>query len=98
MNRSILISTLFAALSLAACDKPTVVNVPATTVAVPGPAGATGETGKTGDKGSQGSMGYQGDVGNQGVQGNEGTKGETGKSGDSTTVIVVPPAESAPAN
>ena len=39
MNRSILISALLATLSLAACDRPTVVNVPATPAAVPGPAG-----------------------------------------------------------
>jgi len=83
MNRSILISALFAALSLTACDKPTVVNVPADKVAVPGPTGATGETGKTGD---------------MGTQGNEGAKGETGKTGDGTTVVVVPPANPAPAN
>jgi len=80
MNHTLLISALLATLSLAACDKPTVVNVPATPVAVPGPAGPQGETG------SQGATGYQG---------NEGIQGETGKTGDGTTVIVVP-AESAP--
>ena len=73
MNRSMLI----AALSLAACEKPTVVNVPATPVAVPGPAGPQGATGD---------------------QGATGTQGATGKSGDGTTVIVMPPAASAPAN
>ncbi len=98
MNRSILISALFAALSLTACDKPTVVNVPADKVAVPGPTGATGETGKTGDMGTQGNEGNKGNVGNQGTQGNEGAKGETGKTGDGTTVVVVPPANPAPAN
>ena len=36
MNRSMLIAALLATLSLAACEKPTVVNVPATPVAVPG--------------------------------------------------------------
>ena len=75
MNRSIMISALVAALSLAACDQgPTVVNVP-----VPGPAGPTGATG------SEGAQGSQGDTGAKGTSGN---KGETGKSGDSTTVIV----------
>ncbi len=44
MNRSILIPALLATLSLAACDQPTVVNVPAPAapVAVPGPAGPPG--------------------------------------------------------
>lgn len=95
-NRTILISALFAALSLSACDRPTVVSVPAGTVAVPGPAGATGATG---DSGTKGDVGTQGDTGNKGATGNTGdtgTKGDTGKSGDSTTVVVIPPA--APAN
>lgn len=90
MNRSILISALLATLSLAACDKPTVVNVPATPVAVPGPAGPQGETG------SQGEIGYQGATGEQGAtgyQGNEGVQGETGETGDGTTVVVVPEAK-----
>jgi hypothetical protein len=83
MKRTLLISALLATLSLAACDRPTVVNVPATPVAVPGPAGPQGETG------SQGATGYQG---------NEGVQGETGQSGDGTTVIVVPAEAAAPAN
>jgi len=83
MNHTLLISALLATLSLAACDKPTVVNVPATPVAVPGPAGPQGETG------SQGATGYQG---------NEGIQGETGKTGDGTTVIVVPAEAAAPTN
>jgi hypothetical protein len=59
MNRSIIISTLIAALSLAACDqKPTVVNVPA---GPPGPAGAKGEPGVEGVQGSQGETGKTGD-------------------------------------
>ncbi|NDP47919.1 MAG: collagen-like protein [Sulfuriferula multivorans] len=82
MNRLILTSAMLATLSLAACDKPTVVTVPATPVAVPGPAGPQGETG------SQGSTGYQGATGEQGATGYQGKTGETG---DSTTVIVVPP-------
>ncbi len=82
MNRLIIISALFAALSLTACDQqPTVVNVP-----VPGPAGPTGATG------SEGAQGSQGDTG---AKGSSGSKGEVGKSGDSTTVIVTPPAEPA---
>jgi len=83
MNHTLLISALLATLSLAACDNPTVVSVPATPVAVPGPAGPQGETG------SQGATGYQG---------NEGVQGETGKTGDGTTVIVVPAEAAAPAN
>ncbi|MGV8991562.1 MAG: hypothetical protein ACOH1Q_09205 [Thiobacillus sp.] len=81
MNRSILISAMLATLTLAACDKPTVVTVPASPVAVPGPAGPQGETG------SQGSTGYQGATGEQGATGYQGKTGETG---DATTVIVVP--------
>ena len=84
MKYSILLSALLAALSLSACDKPTVVNVPAP-VAVPGPAGPTGATGNTGAEGAQGA------TGNQGNQGNDGNKGAPGKSGDSTTIIVTPP-------
>jgi hypothetical protein len=74
MNYSMLISALIVAASLAACERPAVVNVPATTVAVPGPPGPAGS------------------------QGMEGVKGDSGKPGDSTTLIVVPPAASAPAN
>ena len=100
MNRSILISALLAALSLTACDKPTVVNT-ATPVAVPGPAGPTGATGSQGNEGSKGAVGNQGNQGNQGNEGSAGATGmtgKTGKSGDGTTVIVMPPAASAPAN
>lgn len=89
MKRTLLISALLATLSLAACDRPTVVNVPATPVAVPGPAGPQGATGSQGETGSQGATGYQG---------NEGIQGETGQSGDGTTVIVVPAEAAAPAN
>ena len=92
MNRSILFAALIATMSLAACDKPTVVNVPATNVPVPGPAGPQGATGNTGSTGSTGEMGS---TGSQGATGNTGA---TGKSGDGTTVIVVPPAASAPRN
>jgi hypothetical protein len=77
-----------AALTLVACDRPAVVTVPATPVAVPGPAGPTGATGATGDTGNTGSSGGTGATGDTGA---------TGKTGDGTTVIVTPPA-SAPAN
>ncbi len=100
MNRSILFVTLSAALvtvlSLPACDRPTVVTVPATTIAVPGPAGPQGETGSQGMMGNQGEQGMQGNRGTQGYQGNMGSQGEAGKNGGATTVIVAPPA--APAN
>lgn len=80
MNHSLLAAALLVTVSLAACDKPTVVNVPPPAVGEPGPAGPQGATGATG---------------NQGVDGNKGTPGAPG---DNTTVIVLPPAASAPAN
>ena len=92
MNPTLLISALLAAVALSACDKPTVVNVPATTVAVPGPAGPTGATGATGGTGDTGATG---NTGATGYTGNTGATGATGKSGDGTTVIVVPPATAA---
>lgn len=61
MNHSMLILTMFGALSLSACDRPTVVNVPATPVAVPGPAGPQGATGGEGAAGSTGATGKSGD-------------------------------------
>jgi len=60
MNRSMLIPALLAALSLVACDKPTVVNVPAP-VSVAGPAGPTGATGGQGNDGSKGEPGKPGE-------------------------------------
>ena len=64
MNRTMLISALFATLSLGACDKqPTVVNVPATPVTVPGPAGPQGATGAQGNQGNDGSKGETGKAG-----------------------------------
>ncbi len=81
MNRTPLYSlALLASLGLAACDKPTVVNVPATPVAVPGPAGPTGATGATGNTGNTGSTG---------------STGSPGKPGEGTTVIVTPAASAA---
>ena len=101
MNNSILMTALVAALFLSACDKtPVVVNVPAETVVVPGPAGPAGKTGEQGvdgNKGDKGNTGNTGVQGNEGVQGDAGQVGETGKSGD-TTIIITPPAEAAPAN
>ena len=83
MNRSIFLAALLATLALTACDKPVVVNVPPP---VPGPAGPVGATGATGN------------TGNTGNTGSTGSTGETGKTGDGTTVIVMPPAASAPSN
>lgn len=85
MNKTLLITALFATLSLVACERATVVTPPPATVVVPGPAGPTGATGEQGATGTQGSTGMTGD------------QGATGKSGDGTTIIVTPPA-SAPAN
>ncbi len=62
MNRPILVSTLFAILSLSACDKPTVITVPASPAAVPGPMGPQGATGSQGEMGSQGETGKTGDA------------------------------------
>ncbi len=86
MNRSTLLAAAALALTLAACDRQPVVVVPPTTVAVPGPAGPTGATGSTGSTGNTGSTGSTGE------------QGSTGKPGEGTTVIVLPPAASAPRN
>jgi hypothetical protein len=88
MNRSILtlLLALVGALSLVACDRPTVITVPGPMVAVPGPAGPAGPPGVTGNQGSQG------------YQGADGSKGDPGKAGEANTVIVMPPAASAPTN
>ena len=77
MNKSMLLLALVATMGLAACDRPAVVTVPATPVAVPGPAGPAGPTGATGNTGNQGA---------------EGAPGATGQSGDGTTIVVMPPA------
>ena len=71
MNHSMLAAALLFTLGLAACDKPTVVNVQPPAVGVPGPAGPQGATGATGSQGA---------------------------AGENPTVIVLPPAASAPAN
>src|ERR1019366_8510806 len=97
MNRSIWTAALIVPLSLVACDRPTVVTSPAL-VAVPGPAGPQGATGIQGNEGNTGNTCNTGATGTQGMEGTKGNKGDTGRSGDSTTVIVVPPAASAPTN
>lgn len=79
---------MLAPLAFAACDRPATVVVPPV-VTVPGPAGPAGQTGAQGTQGTQGATG---------MQGNEGSQGATGKPGGGTTVIVVPPAASAPTN
>ena len=94
MKHSITLLAALAVFGLAACDRPTVINNPVP-VAVPGPAGATGATGDTGATGNTGNTGY---TGSTGATGNTGNTGATGKPGDGTTVIVLPPAASAPAN
>ena len=78
MKYSTVILSLVAALGLAACEKPTVVNVPppsTTTVAVPVPV----------------PVAVPGPAGPAGAPGVDGSKGEPGKPGESTTVIVTPP-------
>lgn len=61
MNYSTLLAALLVTASLAACDKPTTVNVPPPTVGVPGPAGPQGNTGSTGSEGLKGDTGKTGD-------------------------------------
>ena len=67
MKQSIIIPVALlalATLTLAACDRPTVVTPAVVTtpavVAVPGPAGPTGATGDTGNTGAQGQRGATG--------------------------------------
>ena len=83
---------LAAAVGLSACQK---TEAPAVqpVVVVPGPTGATGATGATGTSGSTGSTGS---TGYTGATGDTGATGATGRTGGNTTVIVVPPAASAP--
>ena len=59
MNAPILLSVFALSLSLVACDKPTVVNVPAP-VATPGPAGPQGVSGTPGAEGMKGETGKPG--------------------------------------
>lgn len=81
MNRALLLITLLAATSLAACNKPEVVAVPVPVpTPVPGPAGPAGPAGPVGNTGDTGAT------------------GEKGRTGSETTVVVIPPAASAPSN
>jgi hypothetical protein len=89
MKYSILFASLITVYGLSACDRPTVVNVPATPASVPGPAGPQGATGTQGSTGTQGETGTQGATG---AQGYEGAKGDTGKTGGGTVIVV--PAQS----
>ena len=85
MKLSIVFSAALIAISLSACDRPTVVTPAAVvTVPVPGPAGPSGATGAMGSTGSTGATGYTG------ATGSTGDKGDTGKTGNGTTVIVTP--------
>ena len=61
MKNSLLMLALLATLGLVACDRPTVVTVPAATVVVPGPAGPPGPSGDQGATGSQGATGKAGE-------------------------------------
>lgn len=84
-----------ATLTLAACDRPTVVTTPAVVVPVPGPAGATGATGDTGNTGSTGAMGSTGATGSTGAMGSTGATGSTGQrgaTGDNIVIVPVTPA------
>ena len=96
MKYSIAVSAVLMALSLSACDRPSVVAPTAVvTVPVPGPAGPTGATGATGtagDTGATGSTGSTGYTGATGSTGDTGATGERGKTGGDT-VVIVPPAK-----
>ncbi len=83
MKHALIYLALTTAVGLSACQK-TETPAVAPVVVVPGPAGATGATGATGMPGSTGYTGATGDT------------GATGRTGGNTTVIVVPPAASAP--
>ncbi len=83
-----------AALTLVACDRPTVVNTPASPpsqvvvpvpvpVPVPGPAGPAGPSGAAGSPGADGASGAPGTPGSQGLPGDAGT---TEKKDGNTTV------------
>lgn len=85
---SLLIAATLVAMNLAACERPTVINVPA-----PAPTPAPAPAPVPGPPGPQGATGNQG---NDGLTGNTGSTGSKGAPGEGTTVIVVPPAASAP--
>jgi hypothetical protein len=89
MKYSIVFAAVLTALTLSACDRPTVVTPAAVvTVPVPGPAGPTGATGYTGATGSAGETGATGYTGATGTAGDTGATGERGKTGGDTVVIV----------
>jgi len=96
MKYSIVFSAVLMALSLSACDRPTVVTPAAVvTVPVPGPAGPTGAAGSTGASGSTGYTGATGSTGSTGYTGSTGSTGDTGATGErgktgGDTVVVVP--------
>lgn len=99
MKYSIAVSAVLMALTLSACDRPSVV-APAAVITVPvpgpaGPAGATGATGSAGDTGATGSTGSTGSTGYTGATGSTGDTGATGERGKTggDTVVVVPPAK-----
>ena len=91
-NSIVVLSVSLAAITLAACDRPTTVVTPpaVVTVAVPGPAGPTGATGATGYSGATGNTGNTGATGNTGDTGATGATGEKGKTGGDTAVVIVP--------
>jgi Collagen triple helix repeat (20 copies) len=93
MSKYLLVSAMLAVLGLTACDRPTVI-VPATPVAVPGPAGPQGATGSKGAEGNTGSAGNTGNTGNTGATGSQGDTGKTGAGGG--TAVIVVPAETPP--
>ena len=86
MKPSIPLLLLFATVALAACDKPTVVNVPPATAPAPAPAPVAVPV----------PVPVPGPAGPQGPTGEPGQPGKPGKPGDGSTVIVVPPPASGP--
>lgn len=95
MKYSVIFPAVLVALTLSACDKPTVVQptvvtVPAPVPGPPGPTGATGSSGPTGSSGAPGMTGSTGDTGATGSSGGTGARGEPGKTGGDT-IVVVPP-------
>lgn len=81
MKYPTLFLALLTVLGLSACEKPTVVNVPATPTLVPGPPGPPGAPGAPGAPGTPG------------APGDSGAKGDTGKTSGDTVVIVPAPAD-----
>ncbi len=90
---ALLCAAILSVTALSACQKSEVVPPAPSVIVLPGEPGASGATGATG---ATGSMGATGSPGYTGATGETGARGEAGKGG--TTVIVVPPAASAPTN